>query len=66
MGNNNGGMTFFGWLQILLIGLKLTEYINWSWWLVLSPFLFTLGLVIIFLLIGFFAAIVAGVIKLND
>lgn len=24
-------------LTILFIGLKLTNYINWSWWWVLSP-----------------------------
>jgi hypothetical protein len=24
-------------LTVLFIGLKLTEHITWSWWLVLSP-----------------------------
>ena len=24
-------------LTVLFIGLKLTAYIDWSWWLVLSP-----------------------------
>lgn len=28
---------FLGWLAILFIGLKLTGYISWSWWWVLSP-----------------------------
>ena len=28
-------------LQILFIGLKLTGYIDWSWWWVLSPLLIT-------------------------
>lgn len=35
--NVNGGMGFVGWLTILFIGLKLTGYIDWSWWWVLSP-----------------------------
>jgi mannose/fructose/N-acetylgalactosamine-specific phosphotransferase system component IIC len=30
---------FFGLLTILFIGLKLTHYIDWSWWLVFSPLL---------------------------
>ena len=28
---------FCGLLTILFIGLKLTHYIDWSWWWVLSP-----------------------------
>ena len=31
------GITFNGMLAILFIGLKLTGYINWSWWWVLAP-----------------------------
>jgi hypothetical protein len=31
-------MNFFTALTLLFIGLKLTNYIDWSWWLVLSPF----------------------------
>lgn len=31
------GIGFFGLLTILFIGLKLTNYITWSWWWVLSP-----------------------------
>jgi len=31
------GIGFGGLLTILFIGLKLTGYINWSWWWVLSP-----------------------------
>jgi hypothetical protein len=32
------GIGFLGLLTILLIGLKLTHAITWSWWLVLLPF----------------------------
>ena len=31
------GIGFGGLLTILFIGLKLTGYIAWSWWWVLSP-----------------------------
>lgn len=31
------GMNFIGWLTILFVGLKLTGYIEWSWWWVFSP-----------------------------
>lgn len=32
-----GGISFFGMLAILFIGLKLTGFIDWPWWVVLSP-----------------------------
>jgi len=35
--SSSGGIGFFGLLTILFIGLKLTNYIDWSWWWVLSP-----------------------------
>ena len=31
------GPGFFTLLQLLFIGLKLTGYVDWDWWLVLSP-----------------------------
>lgn len=33
----SGGVGFFGLLGILFIGLKLTGFIDWPWWAVLSP-----------------------------
>ena len=36
--NSSGGVGFCGLLTILFIGLKLTGYIAWSWWWVLSPY----------------------------
>ena len=33
-------MKFADALLILFIGLKLTGYIDWSWWLVFSPLIF--------------------------
>lgn len=40
MSDNNTssrGISFCGLLTVLFIGLKLTDYIDWSWWWVLSP-----------------------------
>lgn len=34
---NNNGIGFVGLLTIVFIVLKLTGYIAWSWWWVLSP-----------------------------
>lgn len=35
--SSSGGIGFCGLLTVLFIGLKLTHYIDWSWWWVLSP-----------------------------
>lgn len=35
--SSGGGIGFGGLLTVLFIGLKLTGYIDWSWWWVLSP-----------------------------
>lgn len=40
MAESNGsscGNIFLSLLAVLFIGLKLTGYINWSWWWVLAP-----------------------------
>lgn len=40
MSNNtssSGGIGFCGLLTIVFIVLKLTNYIDWSWWWVFSP-----------------------------
>lgn len=51
------GIGFTGLLTVLFIGLKLTNHIDWSWWLVLSPILFSISLTI-------FLFFIAGVIIL--
>ena len=35
--SNTGGIGLCGLLTILFIALKLTGYIDWSWWWVWSP-----------------------------
>jgi len=46
---SGGGIGFLGMLTILFIGLKLTKYIDWSWWWVLSPILIPLMIGCVFL-----------------
>ena len=41
----SNGIGFVGLLTILFIGLKLTHYIDWSWWWVLSPIWISTGVV---------------------
>lgn len=47
--SSSGGTGFVTLLQILFIGLKLTGYINWSWWWVMSPFIIStsIGLLVL-------------------
>ena len=51
MGNeksvSNGGVGFTGLLTVLFIGLKLTNYIAWSWFWVLSPTLIPLVIMLL-------------------
>lgn len=35
--SNSHGITFWGALQVMLIGLKLADLIDWEWKLVLLP-----------------------------
>jgi uncharacterized protein (DUF983 family) len=52
---NYTGNTFVGMLTILFIGLKLTGYITWSWWWVLSPIWISLLLFVTIFLVTFLA-----------
>lgn len=51
---NTGGIGFTGLLAIVFITLKLTGYIDWSWWWVLAPLWipFTLAIVLILVLLA--------------
>ena len=46
---NSGGIGFLGLLAIVFIVLKLTDYIDWSWWWVLAPIWIPWALVLVFL-----------------
>lgn len=49
-----GGTNFFGLLTLIFITLKLTGYINWSWWWVLAPIwgVFAAALVIVVIVLS--------------
>jgi len=51
---SSGGIGFTGLLAIVFITLKLTNYIDWSWWWVLAPLWipFTLAIVLILVLLA--------------
>lgn len=56
----SGGIGFSGLLTILFIGLKLTHYIDWSWWWVLSPLWIGFGVILTIL---FIVVILAAIFK---
>lgn len=51
--SSNNGIGFFGLLTVVFITLKLTHFIDWSWWWVLSPLWMPIALVAIVALIWF-------------
>ena len=53
-------MTFAGLLTVLFVGLKLTGYIAWSWWWVLSPLWIGAAITIAALVVGAVIAIIAN------
>lgn len=53
--NDDVGMGFLGWLQLLFIALKLLGKINWSWWVVLLPFEIDAIVIVVALVITYFS-----------
>lgn len=58
--NNSGGIGFVGLLTILFIGLKLTGFIAWSWWWVLSPIWISFLIFIAVIAVLFLGAAIAA------
>ena len=56
--SSSGGIGFPGLLTVLFVGLKLTHYIDWSWWWVLSPLWISAGFVLTILLIVLIGVII--------
>jgi hypothetical protein len=56
----SGGIGFTGLLTILFIALKLTGYITWSWWWVLSPIWISVLLVVAIVVLVIGVALVAA------
>ena len=59
-GGRGGGIGFVGLLTILFVGLKLTGYIDWSWWWVLSPIWISVLIAVVVLLIFLCALMIDG------
>jgi len=59
--SSSSGTGFVGLLTIVFIVLKLTGYIQWSWFWVLSPMVFSIGLVLS--IVGF-CLIMAAIVKM--
>ena len=55
--SSSSGIGFAGLLTIVFITLKLTDYIDWSWWWVLSPLWIAFALVIFILTIVLIVAV---------
>jgi len=55
--SSSSGIGFAGLLTVLFIGLKLTHYIDWSWWWVLSPLWISTGIVLLIIAIIFSVAL---------
>lgn len=49
---SSGGIGFMGLLAILFIGLKLTGFVQWSWFWVLSPLWIGFALAILVLIVA--------------
>ena len=49
--NGNSDGIFISLLSVLFIGLKLTGYVTWSWWWVLSPLWIPFVLIVIIAII---------------
>jgi hypothetical protein len=52
---NSSGIGFTGLLAIVFITLKLTGYIDWSWWWVLAPL--WIPIVIVFVILALILAL---------
>jgi hypothetical protein len=49
--SSSGGVGFFGLMFLILMTLKLTNYIDWSWWWVTIPLWGGFALIFIILII---------------
>lgn len=59
----SGGIGFCGLLTIVFIVLKLTHFIDWSWWWVLAPSWIPLAIVVVVLLIVAIVSIIKAIVK---
>ena len=55
---SSGGIGFFGLLTIVFIVLKLTGYIDWSWWWVLAPMWGGIALLLLVAIVVFVISVI--------
>ena len=58
--NKSGGVTTLGLLLVLFVGLKLTNFINWSWFWVLTPLWGPFALVLVIVLMYWTYLLIKG------
>ena len=61
--SSSGGIGFIGLLTIVFITLKLTNYIDWSWWWVLSPLWIGFAIVGVFVVIALIVGLILSIRK---
>lgn len=62
----SSGIGFPGMLTILFIGLKLTNFIDWSWWWVLSPLWIGFALIAAIFLVLVLAFLIIGLAEKSE
>ena len=50
-------------LQLLFVALKLTKFIDWSWWLVLLPTIIQIGIIGVLLIIFLILCLINNFLK---
>ena len=61
--SSSGGIGFCGLLTVLFIGLKLTNYIAWSWLWVLSPLWIGFALWLAIMMVVFLGAAIVALLN---
>ena len=56
--NSSNGLGFGTVLFLIFLVLKLTNYIDWSWWWVTAPLWIPIGIIVIILGVIFLTAII--------
>ena len=54
--SSSGGIGVFGLLGVAFVVLKLTGFIDWSWWWVTSPSWIPVALVLVVVFVGAYAS----------
>ena len=57
----SGGVSVLGLLGVLFVALKLTGYIDWSWWWVTAPFWAGLAVFLVIVVIALLGVVVTHI-----